>query len=125
MNPQIPNSYEWFAKLNLTKFIPWVFDTDIHAHASINERFKMECEQNLEVLTFGRRQDMDTFVGFEIVNGKTTEKVIGFHPSFSQNMKGWSIIKFEYSDFFEFMQQCVLPEMKEWIPVDDVNDYID
>ncbi|MDE3744138.1 hypothetical protein [Maribacter polysaccharolyticus] len=125
MNYEIPNAYNWFAKLNLTQFIPWNFETEINSNSSINERFKIECEQNREVLTFGRRQDMDTFVGFEIVSGKVTEKVIVFHPSFGTNVKGWNIIESEHSDFFDFMHKRVLPEMKEWIPEDDVNDYIE
>ena len=86
--------------------------------------FKIECDQNREVLTFGRRQDMDTFVGFEIMNGKVAENVIVFHPSFGQNFKGWNIIESEHSYFFDFMQKRVLTEMKEWIHLDDVNDYI-
>ncbi len=125
MNHEIPNSYNWFAKLNLTQFISWNFDTDINSNSSINDRFKIECEQNREVLTFGRRQDMDTFVGFEIVSEKVMENVIVFHPSFGQNIKGWDIIESEHSDFFDFMHKRVLPEMKEWIPMDDVNEYLE
>lgn len=124
MNYEIPNSYNWFAKLNLTQFIPWNFESEINSNSSINEQFKIECGQNRNVLTFGRRQGMDTFVGFEILDEKVTEKIIVFHPSFGQNVKGWDIIESEYSDFFEFMQRQVLPDMKEWIPEDDVNDYI-
>lgn len=125
MNYEIPNSYNWFAKLNLTKFIPWNFETEINFDSSINERFKIECEDTRQVITFGRRQDMDTFAGFEIVNGNVTEKIIVFHPSFQQNVKGWNIIESEFSDFFDFMQKLVLPEMKDWIQEDDVNDHIE
>ena len=110
MNYEIPNSYNWFAKLNLTKFIPWNFETEINFDSSINERFKIECEDTRQVITFGRRQDMDTFAGFEIVNGNVTEKIIVFHPSFQQNVKGWNIIESEFSDFFDFMQKLVLHE---------------
>jgi len=124
MNYEIPNSYNWFTKLNLTQFIPWNFESVINPNSSFNERFKIECDQNREVLTFGRRQDMDTFVGFEIMNGKVAENVIVFHPSFGQNFKGWNIIESEHSYFFDFMQKRVLTEMKEWIHLDDVNDYI-
>ncbi|AFU69394.1 hypothetical protein P700755_002647 [Psychroflexus torquis ATCC 700755] len=111
MNYEIPNSYNWFAKLNLTQFIPRSFETEINPNSSINERFKIECEQNREVLTFGRRQDMDTFVGFEIKDGKVTENLVVFYPSFGQNVKGWDIIDSEHSDFFEFMQKRFLNGM--------------
>jgi len=124
-NIEIPNSYNWFAKLKLTQFIPWNLESEIEMDSSINEQFKIECEQDREVLTFGRRQDMDTFAGFEIVDGKVAENIIVFHPSFGQNVKGWGIIESEHSDFFEFMQKRVLPEMKEWIPLDDVEEYIE
>src|SRR5690606_18609063 len=124
MNHEIPNSFNWFAKLNLTQFIPWNFETEINPNSSINERFKIECEQNREVLTFGRRQDMDTFDGFEIVDGKVTENVIVFHPSFGTNLKGCDIIESDKSDLFYYIQKRVLPEMKEWITKDDVNEYI-
>lgn len=99
MNYEIPNAYNWFSKLNLTQFIPWNFDAEINPKSIINERFKIECEQNREITTFGRRQDMDTFTGFEIVNEKITENVIIFHPSFGTNVKGWDIIESEHSDF--------------------------
>lgn len=125
MNYEIPNSYNWFIKLNLTRFIPWNFEIEVDPNSLINERFKIECEQNREILTFGKRQDTDTFVGFEIIDENVTEKVIVFHLSFQQNEKGWNIIKSEHSDFFDFMQKIVLPDMKEWIPEDDVNDYIE
>ncbi|MBR9859581.1 hypothetical protein GYB22_02295 [bacterium] len=125
MEQEIPRSYNWFAKLKLTRFIPWKFDSEIDPNSSINERFRIECQQDRAVLTFGRRQDMDTFAGFEIVGGEVSEKVIVFHPSFGQNVDDWDIIESEHSDFFEFLKSKVLPEMKEWIPDEDVNDYIE
>ncbi len=122
---KIPDAYNWFLKLKLTQFIPWELDMELNPSSIFNERFRIECGQNRDVLTFGRRQDMDTFAGFEIKEGKVIEKVIVFHPSFQQNTKDWNIIESEHVDFFDFMQKRVLPEMKEWIPMDDVNDYID
>ena len=120
----IPNSFNWFSKLNLIKFIPWNFDSEIEINSSFNKQFYIETQQKREVLTFGRRQDMDTFAGFEIIEGKVIEKVIVFHLSFNNNISNWSIIESEYSDFFEFVSNRVLPEMKEWVPEDDINDYI-
>ena len=125
MKIEIPNAYHWFSKLNLTKFIPWHFDKEINQNSIINERFKKECNQNREVLTFGCRQDMDTFVAFEVINGKVVENVIVFHPSFQENTPNWDIIENEYSDFFDFMRNQVLPDMKGWIPDDDVNNYFE
>ena len=120
----VPDAYNWFAKLKLTQFIPWNFDREIDPNSPINDQFRTECEQDREVLTFGGRKDMDTFVGFEIKSGKVSENIIVFHPSFQRNVKGWNIIEAEYFDFFEFMIKRVLPDMKDWIPEDDVNEYI-
>lgn len=67
---------------------------------------------------------MDTFAGFEFLGGKVTENIIVFHPSLGQYVKGWDIIESEHSDFYNFMLERVLPEMKVWIPGYDLNDYI-
>ncbi len=118
---EIPNSYNWFIKLNLLKFIPWHFKDDLDFLSSFNSQFKKECPKR-EVQTFANRQDMDTFAGFEIVDGKITEKVIEFHLTFNNN-SDWKIIEAEYEDFFEFLRKSVLPTMKEWILDDDIEDY--
>ncbi len=67
---------------------------------------------------------MDTFAGFEVVDGIVSGKVIEFHLSFCQNEPGWNTIRAEYSDFFDFMKRAVLPDMQNFITgVDDVEDY--
>ncbi|MGX7668749.1 hypothetical protein [Flavobacterium pedocola] len=124
MDTETPNAYNWFAKLKLTKFIPWHFDETLTLDSIGNERFAIENNANRKVQTFGKRQDMDTFAGFEIKNGKVCENVIVFHPSFQKNTSDWDIIENEYSDFFEFMKNQVLPDMKEWIVDDNVEDYL-
>ena len=100
MEIEIPNSYNWFVKLKLTTFIPWHFEEVLKLNSIGNERFKIENNSNREVLTFGKRQDMDTFAGFEIINGKVCENIIVFHPSFQKNTSDWEIIENEYSDLF-------------------------
>ena len=123
MEVEIPNSYKLFVKLKLTKFIPWHFDEVLKLNSIGNERFKIENNSNREVLTFGNRQDMDTFAGFEIKNDKVCDNVIVFHPSFQKNTSDWNIIENEYSDLFEFIRNQVLTEMKEWIIDDEIEDY--
>jgi hypothetical protein len=123
MEIEIPNSYNWFVKLKLTTFIPWHFEEVLKLNSIGNERFKIENNSNREVLTFGKRQDMDTFAGFEIINGKICENVIVFHPSFQKNTSDWNIIENEYLDLFEFIKNQVLKEMKEWIIDDAIEDY--
>jgi len=125
-NIRYPLSFHWFSKLNLTRFIPWHFDSELNLdpNRSINQRFRKECK-NREVITFGHRQDQDTFAGFEIINQTIQEKVLVFHPSFGENVDGWNIVEAEYSNFFEFLKKEVLPTMEEWIEEDDVEDYLD
>ena len=84
MEVEIPYSYNWFVKLKLTKFIPWHFDEVLKLNSIANERFKIENNSNREVLTFGNRQDMDTFAGFEIINGKVCENIIVFIHHFKK-----------------------------------------
>ena len=40
-----------------------------------------------------------------------------------QEYADWDIIENEYSDFFEFMRNQVLPEMKEWITDNEIDEY--
>ncbi len=120
----LPNSYTWFSKLNLNRFIPWHFNSISNQYDFANEVFRKETIDDKRIFTFGHRQDMDTFAGFEIIENSITERVIVFHPSFQQNIKDWSIIESEHEDFFDFIEKVVLPDMKAWIEDDDVEDYI-
>ncbi len=120
----LPNSYTWFSKLNLNRFIPWHFNSISNQYDFANEAFRKETIDDMKIFTFGHRQDMDTFAGFEIIENSITERVIVFHPSFQQNIKDWSIIESEHEDFFDFIEMVVLPDMKAWIVDDDVEDYI-
>lgn len=115
MELEIPKSYKWFVREQLTKFVPWHFYETLELKSDINERFKIEDNSNREVLTFGHRQDMDTYAGFEIINGKVCENIIVFHPSFQKNTADWSIIENEYLDFIQFMRNQVLQDVNEWI----------
>ena len=119
----ISNSYKWFIKLKLLNFIPWHFNEELKLDSIGNQRFKIENNSNREVITFGKRQDMDTYAGFEVINGKPCENVIVFHPSFQKNTSDWSIIENEYSDFFQFIKNHVLTDMKEWIDDEDLDEY--
>ena len=119
----IPNAFDWFVKLKLLRFIPWHIKDNLEHFSSFNVQFKKEYPEK-EVATFANRQDMDTFAGFEIVEGKITERIITFHLTFGSYNSNRNIIEAEYEDFFEFMEKDVLPTMKEWIQDDDVEDYI-
>ena len=115
MELEIPKSYKLFLKEQSTKFVPWHFYEILELKSDINERFKMEDNSNREILTFAYRQDMETYAGFEIINGKIRENVIVFHPTFQKNSPDWNIIESEHLDFIQFMKNQVLQDVKEWI----------
>ena len=49
----------------------------------VDEQFKKERVDSLEVRTFAKRQECEDFPGFLVVEGIITGRVIYFHPSFS------------------------------------------
>lgn len=125
MERKLPDAFYWFSKLNNTKYIPWRIDGEYERSKAINSLFRREHNEDREVETFGARQDMDTFCGFEVKNGVVQENVIVFHPSFQPSDRKWDIIESEHSDIFDFMVNRVLPEMKEWIKDDEWEYYED
>ncbi len=116
---EIPNSFLWFTKLNLVKFIPWQIQSDLSHFSSVNLQFKKECSKR-NVVTFASRQDMDSFAGFEVVDGKITDKILVFHLTFSNN-SNWNIIEAEYDDLFHFVRNDILPTMKDWISGEEID----
>ena len=124
MNRKFPSAYYWFSKLNNSRFIPWHIDGEESRFETLNKLFREEHDENRELQVFGSRQDMDTYCGFEVVNGIIKENVIVFHPSWQGGNKSKNIILAEYKDIFEFLANRVLPEMKEWIKEDEVDEYL-
>lgn len=116
-----PKSIMWFSKLNLNHFTPWSFNIANGRYSFADDAFQREMKSGRSVATFGNRQDMDTFAGFEIVDNVITERVIVFHPSFSKNNNDWTIIESEHISFFDFLKNIVLPDMEYWIEDEDIN----
>jgi hypothetical protein len=121
---QLPSAYYWFSKLNNTRFVPWSIDGENDRYARLNELFSTEHNENRFVESFGSRQDMDTYCGFEVKNGTVKENIIVFHPSW-QNGSQRNIIENEYSDIFDFMHKEVLPTMQNWIREDNIDRYLE
>ena len=88
--------------------------------------FLREDASNSEVFVFARRRDYDDFAGLELVGGRVTEKVVCFHPVFGDTSKSsprtWNIVNATYQDAFEFVAQCVVPDMKDWALTEDATD---
>jgi len=88
--------------------------------------FRREDLQRGEVFVFARRQDREDFAGLELENGAPTDKVVYFHPVFSNGStdspRTWNIVVATYPDVFDFVAQCVVPDMKEWALEEDAGD---
>ncbi|WP_322405472.1 hypothetical protein [Massilia luteola] len=121
-----PNSLRWFLTQGLTSFTPWHFMQTPDEMAFAANAFRREDVSNGEVFVFARRQDCDDFAGLELVGGRVTEKVVYFHPVFSDSSKGsprtWNIVITTYEDVFEFVAQRVVPDMKDWALTEDARD---
>lgn len=124
MKQEAPLPLQWFMKLNLIHFKPWVLRGIENYGDVINGRFDIEHNGGRQVLSFANRLDTDTFAGFEVIDNQIQENVIVFHPSFQVPKTKWNIIQNEYADFYEFMQLEILPTMKEWLAEDDIKDDI-
>lgn len=123
MERKLPEEYYWFSKLNNTRFIPWNLDGEKNRFQTLNKLFEKEHNENRYIESFGSRQDMDTYCGFEVINGIVQQNVIVFHPSW-QNGKPFDTIEREHKDIFDFLRNQVLPEMKEWISEDEIEGYL-
>lgn len=121
-----PNALRWFLSQGLTSFTPWHFIQTPDEMTFAADAFRREDVSNGKVFVFARRQDCDDFAGLELVGGDVTDKVVTFHPVFGESSKSsprtWNIVTTTYDDVFEFVAQCVVPEMKDWALTEDATD---
>ena len=100
------------------------FDSILDENHFANTQFEKETNEKRKIQVFGKRQVMDTFAAFEVVNNKIQDNIIVFQPSFGTSVSNWNIISSEHPCFFDFMKEVVLTDMEDWIKDDDINDYI-
>ncbi|MDB6067882.1 MAG: hypothetical protein JWR26_4090 [Pedosphaera sp.] len=112
MDIEWPISLRWARANGLTKLIPWHFLADGEG-ASADEQFKKERIDLREVRTFAKRQDCDDFAGFLVVNGKITDCVLYFHPSFGSTRNAY-MVNSEHESFWEFLRDVVIPDTEDW-----------
>ena len=124
INPTWPNALRWFLAQDLTSFTPWHFIVESSEMAFAANAFQREDVRNGEVFVFARRQDCDDFAGLELINGRTSDRVIYFHPVFDDSSRAsprtWNIVIATFDDVFEFVTQRVIPDMKDWALTEDV-----
>ena len=124
INPLWPNALRWFLTQGSTKFAPWQLLQQPDEFASAASAFEREDFDQRRVFCFAMRRDSDDFAGLELVNEHATERVIVFHPVFSNTSaaaKNWDIVIDTYADVFEFFAQCVVPDMRDWASTEDAS----
>lgn len=119
-----PLSFRWVIAQGNLNYKPWYIVEDWQKKNFADNAFKLENIEKRSVLTFAYRQDQDDFAGFEIINGKVTENIIYFHPSFN-NEKNKNLIIKEFHNFFKFMSDVIIPDMQEWCSEDDFEDILE
>ncbi|MES9818589.1 MAG: hypothetical protein ABW155_18275 [Candidatus Thiodiazotropha sp.] len=124
VNTNWPNALRWFVSQNLHSFTPWHLLDNATEFEFAAEAFEREDVKGRKVFVFASRQDNDDFAGIEIVDGKFTNKVIYFHPVFSNGSsdKSWDIVSALYEDVFEFMANQIIADMKDWALTEDAAD---
>ena len=126
INPHWPNALRWFLVQDLTKFTPWHFIREPAELAGPANAFRREDVSNGELFVFAYRQDCDDFAGLELVDGRFTDRVVHFHPVFSEisspSPRTWNIVNGHYENVFDFVAQRVIPDMKDWAIDEDAGD---
>lgn len=117
MNTEFPVDYRWARGNGLEKMIPWHF-IEYSEGEFANRVYEKEKKEDLPVATFARRQDCDDFAGFEVLDGKITNTVVYFHPSFQSKGNDY-LVNARYEDFWKFMTEVVIPDTKDW--ADEIN----
>lgn len=126
IDPEWPNALRWFLSQGLTRFTPWHFLSGASDFEFASRAFQREDVSRREVFVFASRQDCDDFAGLLVVDGRITERVVHFHPVFSNTSKPsprtWNIVLHCYDDVFDFVRAQVIGGMKDWSLAEDAAD---
>lgn len=127
INSNWPNALRWFLVQNTENFCPWHFLSHAKEFEFAAKAFANEDTKNRMVFVFASRQDNDDFAGFEIVDGKITDKVILFHPVFGsgRSERSWDIVDSQFNDVFEFLSNQIVPDMKDWALTEDASELLE
>ncbi|GEM_PF-529730 len=128
IDPTWPNALRWFLVQRLTDFAPWHLMTDPSDFEFAARAFEREDVSGGSVFVFAGRQDREDFAGLLVVDGRVTDQVICFHPVFGQGAhsspRSWNIVCAVYDDVFDFFQDLVIPDMKDWANEEDASELL-
>lgn len=122
ISPDWPNPLRWCLAQRLRHFTPWHFITEPESGSHASHAFSREDTKGRRVFVFAYRQDCDDFAGVEVIDGRFTDRVLCFHPSFGTNQPDWEIVDAAFDCVFDFLAQRVIPDMKDWASTEDASD---
>lgn len=108
----MPLAFRWLVAHGLLHFKPWRVLSE-PGLARARGAFRVESGHARDVVVFAHRQDNDDAAGFEVADGRATDRVIVFHPAWSGRAEEW-LIEAEYEDLWAFVAGHVVGEMKWW-----------
>ena len=119
---KLPIEYRWLKAHNFEGLRPWYF---IDPFNSGGLRKEYQLETGKDIIPFARRQDNDDIAGFEIIDNEIQNKVITVHLTWSSKMEreGYPNLK-DSIDIFKWLENIVIPETKDWINEEELNDIV-
>jgi hypothetical protein len=113
----MPLAFRWFVVHGLIWFKPWYFDYDASPERNVRRAFRIETGGR-DLVPFAFRQDNDDMAGFEVIDGRMTDRVIAFHPSWTEKLN-LHIIDREFEDLWSFVRDMIISDMEDWANEDD------
>ena len=109
----LPLAYRWLRAHGLIHFKPLHLKVDLTDGGACRAASRIEAAFLRDALPFARRQDNDDTAGFEVVDGRCTDRVIAFHPSYVGRPNS-HLIKAEFDDLWIFLSRQVVDDKRWW-----------
>jgi hypothetical protein len=120
---EYPIEYRWLKAHKFNILTPWFW---IEPNDSEVLRKEYQLESGMDIVPFARRQDNDDIAGFRSVNGEIQKNVVTVHLTWSSGLeiKGYPVSR-DSSDLLEWIKEIMLPDSKEWMTEDELEDLIE
>jgi len=119
---ELPIEYRWLKAHNFNVLTPWYFVDPMNSEGI---RREYQAETGLDIIPFARRQDNDDIAGFRVEKGVIKKNVLSVHLTWSSKLErnGYPITR-ESIDLIEWVQDIMIPESKEWMAEEELEDII-
>jgi hypothetical protein len=110
-----PLSYRWVRFNGINRLLPWEFVDDASREYFDTVYYKEALGvYKHKVYTFARRVDCDDLAAFVMKDNVVTDRVVYFHPGYSNSLVGNDhLVNGYYDSFWEFFEKVVIPESKD------------